>query len=129
MANNLRNSNSSGSQSFLGAGGPPGPAFPQSNSRSGGGSQSSLSGNTGGQNRHKTNENEYPHKKKKHKPKVRGLARRKGEWKPWHYGLDFDDKYLGHPAVVDSRPLPPLEGYPKVRCKGCGEEKKECVVM
>jgi hypothetical protein len=25
--------------------------------------------------------------------------------------------------------LPPLEGYPKVKCKGCGEEKKECVVM
>lgn len=44
---------------------------------------------------------------------VYGVARRKGESNPRHYGLAFRGDLLGHPALIDSRPLPPLGGYPK----------------
>jgi len=39
---------------------------------------------------------------------VYGLARRKGERNPKNYGLEFDSKYLGHPALAGSHELPPV---------------------
>lgn len=68
--------------------------------------------------------------KRKQKPAVRGLVRRKGEWKFWHYGFDIRDDLAGHPALLHSRPLPPLKGFPKDACKHCGNHGGGgCVVM
>jgi hypothetical protein len=112
-----------------GGSGPPGPRpptqnYPQSYPYSGrpqpSGGHHPLNSNYGSQDGRSNAIDAKKKKKKKQKPAVRGLARRKGERQPWHYGFDIRDDLVGHPAP---------EGFPKNKCKGCGKESKECVLM